>query len=489
MTISKPKNVLLITVDQWSGAYLSCAGHQEIMTPSLDELANYGIRYSNAISNTPVCIPARRELLLGVSSKTHGDRVFNTKLPMPQDVPSLAQIFRNHGYQAYCTGKLHVYPQRDRVGFDDVHLIEEGRHFNGMRQDDYERFLAKQGFAGLEFAHGMNNNNYFARPFHLPENCHPTNWATLDMCDTILRRDPTRPAFWYLSYISPHPPLAPLREYLDMYNDIEFSQPEVGDWANDEELPFGYNYYKNLYKIDTKRKLDIAKRAYYALCTHIDHQIRLVIGTLREEGILEDTIILFTADHGEMLGNHNLWGKFLMYENSVKIPMILVPTVDSGLPCGVVDDRLVELKDVMPTLLQLAGLETPEYAEGISMVDPHRQRDYSYGELWEDDRVTRMIRTKTHKLIYYPVGNVLQLFDLIRDPGELHNVINDPAYEKVRKELETLLIQNLYGGDERFVKDGKLVGLPKKDYAYFASLQDNNKLFQGRDMLLQRGIR
>ena len=119
------KNVLLITADQWSGDYLGCAGCNEIFTPTLDELARYGIRYTNAISTTPVCIPARRELMLGVTSKTHKDRIFNEELRMPSDIPSLAQVFRDNGYQAYAVGKLHVFPQRDRIGFDDVILHEE----------------------------------------------------------------------------------------------------------------------------------------------------------------------------------------------------------------------------------------------------------------------------------------------------------------------------------------------------------------------------
>jgi len=486
---NKKKNIMIISADQWSAGYLGCAGNQEILTPSIDELAHYGIRFTNAVSNTPVCIPARREFLLGVSSKTHGDRCFNTKLPMPRDIPTLAQVLRDNGYQAFCTGKLHVYPQRDRCGFDDVHLMEEGRHLGSLRQDDYERYLAQRGYAGLEFAHGMCNNNYFYRPFHLPEDCHPTTWATRDMCEQIKRRDPGKPSFWYLSFTAPHPPYAPLKDYLDMYRDVPFEGPWEGDWTNRKNLPFGYQYYRNLYHIDTKRTFENAKRAYYALCTQIDHQLRLVIGTLREEGILEDTIILFFADHGEMLGSQHLWGKFLMYENSVRIPMILVPTTDSGIACGVTDDRLVELKDVMPTLLEMVGIPVPEHVEGHSMVGKKSTREYSYGELWEDDRATRMIMTKDFKLVYYLVGNTFQLFDLVNDPHEMHDLADDVAYQGIRDELTGLLIENLYGSDLSVLKNGLLVGYPAKDYAFYASLQDGNKLFQGRDMLLQRGIR
>ena len=485
------KNVLLITVDQWSGEYLGCAGNREILTPSLDELARYGIRYTNAISTTPVCIPARRELMLGVTSRTHGDRCFCEDLTMPRDIPSMAQVFRNNGYQAYAVGKLHVFPQRDRIGFDDVILHEEGRHKAGMTQDDYERFLARNGHAGEEMAHGMCNNNYFYRPFHLDETMTPTNWATREMCETILRKDPSRPAFWYLSYAAPHPPLAPPREYLEFYDGAEFSDPPMGEWTENEpsRLPYGYQYYRNLYSwFDSKERRNLAKKAYYATCTYIDHQIRLVVGTLREKGLLEDTIILFTADHGDMLGTHGLFGKFLMYENSVKIPFILSPPADCGMVCNRVDDRIVELRDVMPTLLSLAGVPVPDYVEGLSLTED-TCREYSYGELWEDDRATRMIRTKNRKLIYYPVGNIFQLFDLEKDPNELKDVAGEPSYRADLEYLQEKLISHLYGSDCSLMEDGKLKGLPQKKYDFSASLQDGNKLFQGRDMLLQRGIR
>lgn len=484
----KKKNVLLITVDQWCGSDMGCAGHRELLTPTLDELAGYGVRFTNAYSSTPVCIPARRELMTGTTARTHGDRRFNERLEMP-DLPTMAQTFRDNGYQAYAVGKLHVYPQRNRIGFDDVKLIEEGRHIDGLRQDDYERFLAREGYAGLEFAHGMNNNNYLARPFHLPEYLHSTTWTTREMCETIKRRDTTRPSFWYASFIAPHPPLVPPKDYWDMY-DEEFEDPFVGDWCSQDEkdLPYPYLYYSRFYRITSKKQLKIARQAYYATCTHIDHQIRLLIGTLREEGVLDDTIILFTADHGEMLGRHNMWGKHLLYENSIKIPFILVPTMDVNFTCGTTDDRFVELRDVMPTLLTMAGVPVPETVEGTDLM-AGQSRECLYGELWEDDRATRMIRKGDWKLIYYPVGNRFQLFHIGDDPHELFDIAEKPENKEVLIQLKNELVSRLYGGDLEWIQNNDLVGLPPKEYSLRGAVNDGNKLYQGRDMLLQRGIR
>ena len=285
--MSQP-NVMLITADQWPGSLLGAAGHPVIQTPTLDQLARNGVRYDRAYSECPICIPARRTLMTGTSTQKHGDRVFGTTTEMP-DLPTMAQTFRDAGYQAYAVGKLHVYPPRDRIGFDDVLLAEEGRpHLGGI--DDFEMFLADQGHVGQQFAGGMNNNNYMHRPWHLSEECHSTNWLTQTMCRVIKRRDPKRPNFWYLSYTAPHPPLTPLGIYMDYYRQFEMPPALWGDWCDDPDaLPFTLKMGRNYWRMLGPDALREARRAFYALCTHIDHQLRVVLGTLREEGVLDDT--------------------------------------------------------------------------------------------------------------------------------------------------------------------------------------------------------
>ena len=144
--MSVQPNVLLISTDHWPAHLLGCAGHPVIQTPTLDELARSGVRFSNCYAECPVCIPARRTLMTGTTPRTHGDRVFKETLEMP-DMPTMAQTFRNAGYQAYAVGKLHVFPQRDRIGFDDVILDEEGRTQYGVL-DDYELFFGRSRLCG-----------------------------------------------------------------------------------------------------------------------------------------------------------------------------------------------------------------------------------------------------------------------------------------------------------------------------------------------------
>lgn len=457
-------NVLLICTDHWSAPLLGVAGHPAIQTPTLDTLARSGVRYTNAYSACPVCIPARRSLMTGTSPRTHGDRVYRDRLPMPS-VPTLAQTFRGAGYQAYAVGKLHVYPQRDRIGFDDVILDEEGRTQFGV-VDDYETFLGEEGYAGRQFEHGMGNNEYVWRPWHLPEDTHVTNWAARQMCRTIKRRDPTRPAFWYLSFRHPHPPLVPLRAYVDLYRDVEIDMPFVGEWARDPAaVPYALQANSAAFGLERAAQVEGARRAVYALCTHIDHQLRVVIGTLREEGLLDNTMILFTADHGDMLGNHGVWQKRLFYEHAAGIPMLLVGVEgDRRVGHHRVDERLVALQDVMPTLLDLAGLEVPESVEGLSMVG-ERRREGLYGEIGEGVAATRMVHDGRHKLIYYPTGNRRQLFDLAEDPWELRDVAVSGEYATTLARLTERLTAELYGGDEQWVQDGHLRGLPEQRYA------------------------
>jgi arylsulfatase A-like enzyme len=394
--------------------------------------------------------------MTGLFPKSHGDRVYSDRMPMPQ-VPTLASSLADNGYHAVAVGKLHVYPQRDRIGFHEVILSEEGRIQFGVT-DDYESWLVEQGFAGQAFTHAMSNNQYYTRPWHLPEHAHPTNWTTNQAMRQIKRRDPTKNLFLYVSYTQPHPPLVPLEIYQDMYTDLEPTAALPDNWSQDPPEPI-----KSLQRdlkgplalYDAKDRL-AAKKAFYALCTQIDHQIRLLIGTLREEGLLDETVIIFSSDHGDMLFNHDLVAKRVFYEEAARVPLLI-----SGLPlaerAGQRDLRLACHEDIMPTILGLCGIATPDHVEGLDLLNGPA-RDKLFGEISEGFLATRMATDQRYKLIYYPFNNIRQLFDLENDPGENNNLADDPAYSHVLEELSLFLIDNLHSGDEKYVENGRLVG-------------------------------
>ncbi len=452
-------HILLVTVDHWPGHLLGAAGHACIQTPTLDEWARSGRRYSCAYSEAALCVPARRALMTGRAPRVHAKA---------EAVPLLADIFSRNGYQTYAVGKLHAAPQRSRLGFDDVLLCEEGRVPWGV-VDDYEAYLAARGRAGAQFFHGMGNNDYVSRPWHLPEEMHATNWLTRAMVRAIQRRDPTRPGLWYLSYTHPHPPLVPLEPYLNMYRELPVGTPSVGEWAEDPAaVPAAIRARREMGERFSDYATRAARRAFYALCTHIDHQLRVVLGTLREQNMLDNTVILFSSDHGDMLGKHGLWGKALYYEEAACVPMLLVGAgADSRVGHGIVDDRLVGWQDVMPTLLDLAGIAVPDSVQGFSMLGEKR-RDFLYGEVGRGQRATRMLRDGRYKLVYYAAGNCLQLFDVQEDPEELVDLATASQWGAVRCELEKLLVDQLRGEDESWVVDGRLVGLPAEELAIAA---------------------
>ncbi len=463
----KQKNFLLINVDHWSAKLLGCCGNTNLMTPTLDALIRDGILFENHYSTCPVCIPARRSLMTGTFPSTHGDRVYSDKMLMP-DVTTLAQAFRNNGYQAYAVGKLHVYPQRDRIGFDDVISIEEGRYEFGCT-DDYEAYLAEEGVAGMEFMHGMGSNTYYTRPWHLAEKYHPTNYVTREMCKMIKRKDPTRPAFFYCSYIAPHPPLLPLQEYLDMYSEEECDEAVTGDWVDDEEI---FKYFQSPAANYSEKERKRARRAFYAICTHVDNQIRLLIGTLKECGLINDTIIGFTSDHGDSLFDHKMVAKRNFYEGSTHVPFFL-----SGKPLAQYRGQSVKditcHEDIMPTLLSLAGIEIPKTVEGIDIFS--EKRDMLYGEISEGVMATRMVRYKNLKLIYYPYGNVFQLFDLEKDKDELQNVYNQSEYKESVEQMKAFLLSHLYGDDLSWISGDEFIGHKIEPYKSSANYTLNNQ--------------
>lgn len=447
------KNVVFICTDEWPGQLFGHRGRTDIMTPTIDFLSDNGVMMENAYSECPVCIPARRSLMTGLTPEHHGDRVYSDKMKMP-DCKTLAGAFSDAGYQSVAVGKMHVYPQRDRVGFDDVILLEEGRCEFGVT-DDYEIWLGEKGLPGQQFMHAMGNNTYYTRPWHLDEESHETSWVTNQAMRQIARRDPERPLFLYVSYTYPHPPLVPLQVFLDKYRDIGLEKPISDDWKEEWVI----KQFRDIASSYSTKEMDDARRAFMAQCTHIDYSIRLIIGSLREHNLLDDTIIVFMSDHGDMLFDHGMVAKRLFYESSACVPLIF-----SGRPMleyrgKGYETKLCQICDVMPTLLDLCGIEIPDRMDGIPIFS-EQKRDYVFGEIGEDAKATRMIRDEKYKLVYYPAGNVFQLFDMQRDRREEHDLAPDPAYGDVLHRMQCLLTENLHGGDTSWVRNGQLEGIP-----------------------------
>lgn len=471
-TAERP-NVILICADQWRGDCLSIAGHPQVQTPHLDELARRGTRFTKAYSATPTCVPARAALFTGQSQERHGRVGYEEGVPFAAAHPvTLAGEFSRAGYHTQAIGKMHVYPERARVGFDDVVLHDgylhhaRGEHRQDFRFfDDYVPWLRRQpGIAVDEeyFDSGVNCNSVAARPWDKPERVHPTNWLATEAIDWMYRRDPTRPFFLYLSFHRPHPPYDPPAWAMDQYSCVSEDELPVGDWISDwQEHRRDGDYQAAVAKLPPA-VVRRARMGYYGLMTQLDLQLNRIVESLADFGLDENTVIAFTSDHGEMMGDHQMFRKAVPYEGSARVPLIIHDPRSPAASNGSTVDDVVELRDLMPTLLDLAGVEIPATVDGLSLAGhlaggPVPTRTHLHGEHTYFGQSIQWITDGRFKYIWASGSGAEQLFDLDADPGEFHNLIGEPAVLDDERRCRGRLISALEDREEGFVKAGELV--------------------------------
>lgn len=435
-------NIVMISCDQLRGDFLGCAGNELIQTPHIDQLANKGVRFTQSYATTPICIPSRATIMTGLDGNSLGLTEYQPgfELPVKETLP---EQLSKAGYQTKVVGKMHVYPERCHYGFDDMTLFEEGRKLgtiygkdNGY--GDYEEWLAEQGHAGMAFGHGMSINGYNMTPWHLPDHLHPTEWIGHETCKQIKRRDWTKPLFMWASFTAPHAPLVPLMKDLSIYSQDKMPEPVKGDW-NDNH-PIHHEIEKSFGEQLTKKQVDLAYRGYYALVTQVDRQINRIIGTLREEGMLDNTWFIFTSDHGDNLGDHGLWQKSNFLKGSTNIPFIITPPLrkagmeqDDGLHSewvpGQMNDSVIGLQDILPTCCELAGAEIPDDIDGKSLlplIQGKREsvRETILGEFGSQGRRSFMLTDGIWKYIWYEEDGAELLFHIEKDPNEMKNLVS-----------------------------------------------------------------
>ncbi|MFC1714126.1 arylsulfatase [Candidatus Poribacteria bacterium] len=463
-------NLVLICVDQWRGDCLGFTGHPVVETPHLDRLAKESTYFPRAYSATPTCVPARRSLLTGLSQRTHGMVGYADGMDWNIDT-TLPGVLADAGYHTQCIGKMHVHPKRSLVGFYNI-LLHDGYLFNHNRarrenshlKDDYLFWLHEKTGIGADFTDtGLGCNGYVARPWIYDEMLHPTSWVVTQAIDFLRRRDPSKPFFLKLSFVRPHPPLDPPQYYFDLYQQKELPPLPKGDWVT-----WDIHHREIISPVPTDQdQIDRARRAYYAQITHIDHQLNRFFHALVEYEFIDfyrsqdNTAILFCADHGEMLYDHNLIAKVSPYDGSVRIPfMVRFPGI-WDIPRGnTIEDPVVELRDVLPTLCEIAEVDIPESVEGNSVVGLARGeekdwRKYLHGEHFSGIGSNQWVTDGSEKYIWFPVTGEELLFDLKDDPKELHNLSQEKT-ERVAFWRERLA-RELEGREEGFVENGKLV--------------------------------
>lgn len=492
-------NVILIMVDQWRGDCLSIEEHPVVHTPYLDTLALRGVRFGLCYSETPTCIPARVGLFTGMKPETHGRVGYLDGVPWNYPI-TLAGEFTRHGYQTQAIGKMHVYPERSQVGFQNV-ILHDGfinyprsQHHNYDEIDDYIPWLRqREGSEADYFSHGVHCNSNIARPWDRAENLHPTNFVTDQAVQFLRRRDPRKPFFLFLSYHRPHPPYDPPGWALAQYLDQKMPAPPVGNWVDE------FSAYANPKDPNCKvgeipaGLLQRARAGYYGHMTHIDYQINRFLWTLKEYDQLDNTYICFVSDHGEMMGDHHMFSKAYPYEGSARVPLILAGPRGGDLLSDARLDPLIALRDIMPTLLECAGLPIPETVEGRSFL-PHARgenvlwRSYLHGEHTVFGGSMQWLTNGQEKYVWISANGVEQLFDLENDPQEEVDMVRAGRAGARLTYWRKLMIDELAGREEGFVQDGQLVaGRPV--HPCLASLRAQTEMdFADRGAWHNRGV-
>lgn len=456
---SKQPNILLITTDQQR--YDTCGPRAPafMRTPHFDHLSREGITFSRAYADCPICVPAR----VGIMT---GKYVFNHNMPTNGDTSrvmshedTLPACLRQAGYQTLAVGKMHFAPQRMRHGFDEMLILQ-----------DYYRQMERSGLPSQPMRHGLGQNELYAGMATVPESQTVTSWIAEQSLHFIReRRDPSMPFFLWCSFGKPHPPLDPPEPYYSMYRNCPIAPPDFGDWSDDDSAPEAFKRFRQEWSLDLlpPEIIHEARAAYYGLITQIDYNMGRVFAALQDIGLFDDTLILYTSDHGEYIGDHHTGCKIYFHEPSAHVPFVLrLPKSWPDRKHGSTCTTLTTHADILPTLVTAAGGKLPPDVDGLDLTAVGRGtspagRRYLVATAQSLEKPPFLgITDGRWKYIHWPEGSAEQLFDLETDPRELKNLAGLPDYSGRQQELRSALVDWLAANCPQTLVSGALPTFP-----------------------------
>jgi arylsulfatase len=413
-------NILLLFTDQQRADTLHAAGNPIIKTPNLDRLAGEGVLFESAYTPSPVCVPARCSLIYG--QYPHHTGCTDNPDVMPDDRPSMMDLLAEAGYRTHGVGKMHFRPDPHALrGLQTRERQEEG--VGSVAEDEYLTFLRDHGFGHVHDPMGQRSEMYYIpQPAQMPAHLHATHWVGDRSLAFLRDRDRSEPFFLFSSFIHPHPPFSPPTPWNKLYRGPLMPLPTIPHQA--EALHTYTNRHQNRYKFrDNGLDYNLLRtmRAYYYACiSFIDYQVGRIVAELEEQGILDDTLILFASDHGEFLGDYGCFGKRSMLDAAARVPLIArwPERFAQGGRCAVP----TSLVDVMPTALQAAGV-APGAArlDGLDLADvaanPAQERTV-YSQFQREALGLYMAVDRRHKYVYSAPDRREFLFDRVQDPDE-----------------------------------------------------------------------
>ena len=466
---SRP-NVLVIMTDQHRADLMTCAGRDLVPTPNIDRIAARGVRFNNAYCPYPVCVASRMALLSGLYS--HSTGAITNKDRLDWRYRTMANHFAENGYLTALMGKMHFVDAHNH-GFEYYLSINDWLMYLGPKVQHYANEIANhplgQNFfktvddsgAGLPDVEGLwlKGSPWVGNVEKFNFDSMASRLEPEDHLDMFIAREGAKflhtyreqPFFLVASFMKPHSPFYPPRQWAEKYPVDKMTLPEVGDIS--KYPPHVQRRIKNMMAQDEKRRR--AHRAgYLGNLAFVDTCVGYLYDALEKEGLLDNTIVVYTADHGEMDGDHGLFQKFSLFEPSVRVPLIV--SFPKHLPENKLTNALTEYIGLYPTLSEMAGLEAPR---GTTLHDipgaPARMDAQSFASVLRDpdaegpsaafseydlrSRVCQyMIHTRRYKYIFNH-GSTHELYDQQADPGEFVNRIDDPSLKKVQNELHEQL--------------------------------------------------
>lgn len=433
----KGTNFIFFLSDEHTREALGCYGSPIVKTPNLDRLAASGTRLTSAYTASPLCVPSRAALATG--RYVHEIRCWDNGHPFEGQFPSWMSRLRDSGHHTVAIGKLHYRDSRDANGFSEeiipLHLVAGTGDLIGLLRRGPAHYGATENYAKNA---GPGESDYTDYDRRIRDAA----------CDWLAKEAPKhgdKPWVLFVSFVSPHFPLIAPPEFYELYPHDRLPSPRLYARHQRPQHPFfeGLTRAWNYDDYFDAERVRVAQAGYYGLCSFLDDNIGRVLKALEDSGLAANTRILYSSDHGEMLGNRGFWSTSVMYEESVGVPMIVA---GPGIPRGRSVSTITSLVDCYPTLVEGLGEELTAEEQQlpgrslIAVATGHKPQRTVLSEYHAGGAVTGcfMIRVDQWKYVHY-VGFTPQLFDLQADPLEEKDLGEDPRYADVLARCDATL--------------------------------------------------